>query len=322
MKKIAVIFNGGTISMKVDERIKAAVPSLTGEEIMSMVTGIEEYAEIESYSFSSMPSPHMTFEMMLKLSEFSKELLNREDIDGVVITHGTDTLEETAYLLDLTINSDKPVVITGAMRSGSELGYDGPSNLAASICTAISEDAKGRGVLVCFNGELNSASEVIKANSMALNAFRTPNFGPIGIVDNNKVIFYRETKKTEKYNVEEIKSDVALIKCVADMDSSFIEFVIDKGYGGIIIEALGRGNVPPRMVEGIKKALDKEIPVVVVSRCFEGRVHESYGYEGGGKMLKDLGVIFGDTLPGQKARIKLALAINSNIKKEEIEKQF
>lgn len=113
MKKIAVIFNGGTISMKVDERIKAAVPSLTGEEIMSMVTGIEEYAEIESYSFSSMPSPHMTFEMMLKLSEFSKELLNREDIDGVVITHGTDTLEETAYLLDLTINSDKPVVITG-----------------------------------------------------------------------------------------------------------------------------------------------------------------------------------------------------------------
>ena len=322
MKKIAVIFNGGTISMKVDERIKAAVPSLTGEEIMSMVTGIEEYAEIESYSFSSMPSPHMTFEMMLKLSEFSKELLNREDIDGVVITHGTDTLEETAYLLDLTINSDKPVVITGAMRSGSELGYDGPSNLAASICTAISEDAKGRGVLVCFNGELNSASEVIKANSMALNAFRTPNFGPIGIVDNNKVMFYREAKKSEKYEVKEINKDVAVIKCVADMDSTLIDFVVEKGFGGIVIEALGRGNVPPKMVEGIKSALNKEIPVVIVSRCFEGRVHESYGYEGGGKMLKDLGVIFGDTLPGQKARIKLALAINSTIDKEEIKKQF
>ena len=99
MKKIAVIFNGGTISMKVDERIKAAVPSLTGEEIMSMVTGIEEYAEIESYSFSSMPSPHMTFKTMLELSEFSKELLNREDIDGVVITHGTDTLEEITEIM-------------------------------------------------------------------------------------------------------------------------------------------------------------------------------------------------------------------------------
>lgn len=322
MKKIAVVFNGGTISMKVDERIKAAVPTLTGEEIMSMVTGIEEFADIESYSFSSLPSPHMTFKTMLELSKFTKELLDRNDIDGVVITHGTDTLEETAYLLDLTIKSEKPVVITGAMRSGSELGYDGPSNLAASICTAISDDAKKRGVLVCFNGELNSASEVTKANSMALNAFRTPNFGPIGIVDNNKVMFYRETKSTEKYDVEEIKSDVALIKCVVDMDSSFIEFVIDKGYGGIVIEALGRGNVPPKMVDGIKSALNKGIPVVVVSRCFEGRVHESYGYEGGGKMLKDLGVIFGDTLPGQKARIKLALAINGTINKEEIKKQF
>lgn len=322
MKKIAVIFNGGTISMKVDERIKAAVPSLTGEEIMSMVTGIEKFAEIESYSFSSMPSPHMTFKTMIELSNFTKEILKREDISGVVITHGTDTLEETAYLLDLTIDSDKPVVITGAMRSGSELGYDGPSNLAAAICTAISEDSIGRGVLVCFNGELNSASEVTKANSMALNAFRTPNFGPIGIVDNNKVMFYRDAKNTEKYEVQEIKKDVALIKCVVDMDSTFIDFVVEKGFGGIVIEALGRGNVPPKMVSGIKNALEKGLPIVVVSRCFEGRVHESYGYEGGGKMLKDLGVIFGDTLPGQKARIKLALAINSGIDKEEIKNHF
>ncbi|EKY26643.1 L-asparaginase, type II [Clostridium celatum DSM 1785] len=322
MKKIAVVFNGGTISMKVDERIKAAVPSLTGEEIMSMVTGIEEFAEIESYSFSSMPSPHMTFKTMIKLSKFIKELLERDDIDGVVITHGTDTLEETAYLLDLTINSNKPIVITGAMRSGSELGYDGPSNLAASICTAISDDAKGRGVLVCFNGELNSASEVTKANSMALNAFRTPNFGPIGIVDNNKVMFYRETKNTETYDVSDIKKDVALIKCVADMDSTLMDFVIEKGFGGIVIEGLGRGNVPPKMVEGIKRAIEKEVPVVIVSRCFEGRVHESYGYEGGGKMLKDLGVIFGDTLAGQKARIKLVLAINSGLSYEKIRDIF
>lgn len=322
MKKIAVIFNGGTISMKVDERIKAAVPSLTGEEIMSMVTGIEEYAEIESYSFSSMPSPHMTLETMLKLSKFTTELVEREDIDGVVITHGTDTLEETAYLLDLTVRTKKTVVVTGAMRSGSELGYDGPFNLATSICTAISDEAVGRGVLVCFNGELNSASEVTKANSMALNAFRTPNFGPIGIVDNDNVIFYRDANYSEKYDVSEIKKQVALIKCVVDMDSSYIDYLIEKGCGGIVIEALGRGNVPPKMVDGIKKATELNIPVVVVSRCFEGRVFESYGYEGGGKQLKDLGVIFGDTLPGQKARIKLILAINSGMNIHEVARAF
>ncbi|MBU3104103.1 asparaginase [Clostridium gasigenes] len=322
MKKIAVVFNGGTISMKIDERIKAAVPSLTGEEIMSMVTGIEEFAEVESYNFSSMPSPHMSVEIMLELSKFVEELLNREDIDGVVITHGTDTLEETAYLLDLTLKTEKVVVITGSMRSSSELGYDGPFNLAASICTAISEEAKGRGVLVCFNGDLNSATEVTKANSMALSAFRTPNFGPIGMVDNNKVLFYRNVQKTNTYEVEELRGEVALVKCVAGMDSSYINFIIDKGDKGIVIEAMGRGNVPPKMIPGIKRAINKNIPVVIVSRCFEGRVFESYGYEGGGKMLKDLGVIFGDTLPGQKARIKLILAIGAKLKLEEIRNSF
>lgn len=322
MKKIAIIFNGGTISMKIDEKIKAAVPSLSADEIMSMIPGVEDYAEIEAYTFSSMPSPHMTLETMLKLSKFTTELVEREDIDGVVITHGTDTLEETAYLLDLTVKTKKPVVVTGAMRSGSELGYDGPFNLATSICTAISDEAVGRGVLVCFNGELNSASEVTKANSMALNAFRTPNFGPIGIVDNDNVIFYRDANHLEKYDVSKIEKQVALIKCVVDMDSSYIDYLIEKGYGGIVIEALGRGNVPPKMVEGIKKAIELEIPVVVVSRCFEGRVFESYGYEGGGKQLKNLGVIFGDTLPGQKARIKLILAINSGMNIHEVARVF
>ena len=322
MKKIAIIFNGGTISMKIDEKIKAAVPSLSADEIMSMIPGVEDYAEIEAYTFSSMPSPHMTLETMLKLSKFTTELVERDDIDGVVITHGTDTLEETAYLLDLTVKTKKPVVVTGAMRSGSELGYDGPFNLATSICTAISDEAVGRGVLVCFNGELNSASEVTKANSMALNAFRTPNFGPIGIVDNDNVIFYRDANHLEKYDVSKIEKQVALIKCVVDMDSSYIDYLIEKGYGGIVIEALGRGNVPPKMVEGIKKAIELEIPVVVVSRCFEGRVFESYGYEGGGKQLKNLGVIFGDTLPGQKARIKLILAINSGLNIHEVARVF
>ena len=247
---------------------------------------------------------------MLKLSKSVQELLDREDIEGVVVTHGTDTLEETAYLLDLTIESEKPVIVTGAMRSSSELGYDGPANLAASICTAISDEAKGRGVLVCFNGEVNSAREVTKANSMALNAFRTPNFGPIGIVDNNNVIFYRNCPVRKHVKIDEIDAKVALIKCASGMDSSFIDYAIDTGHHGIVIEALGRGNIPPEMVPGVKRALENNIPVVVVSRCFEGRVFESYGYEGGGKHLRDLGVIFGDTMPGQKVRIKLMAALS------------
>jgi L-asparaginase len=322
MKKVAIVFNGGTISMKVDPRVQAAVPSLSGEEIVAMVTGIEKYAYIESYNFSNVPSPFVTPNDMMKLSKYVKDLLDREDIDGVVVTHGTDSLEETAYLLDLTIQNDKPVVVTGAMRSSSELGYDGPANLSAAICTAISEEARGKGVLVCMNGELNSASEVTKANSMSLSAFKSPGFGPLGIVDNNQVIFYRDNLTRHHIDTDIVESKVSLIKCVSGMDSRFIDFCIDQGDKGIIIEGMGRGNIPPKMVDGIKRALNKGIIVVLVSRCFEGRVLDTYGYNGGGKELRNLGVIFGDNLPGQKARIKLMLALGMTSNKEEIKEIF
>ncbi|WP_297435077.1 asparaginase [uncultured Clostridium sp.] len=322
MKKIAIIFNGGTISMTVDENIQAAVPNLTGEEIMAKVTGIERFAKIESHNFSSLPSPHMTVEFMLELGKKVEELTNRDDIDGVVVTHGTDTLEETSFLVDLMLNTKKPVIFTGAMRSSSELGYDGPANLAASICTAVSEEAWGRGVLICFNGELNSAKEVTKANSMALNAFRTPNFGPIGIVDNNSVLFYRKVKDNEFIDVDEINEKVAIIKCCASADSDFINFAIDTGYKGIVIEGLGRGNVPPTMVEGIQRAINENIPVILTSRCFEGRVFGSYGYDGGGQQLKNMGVIFGESMPSQKARIKLILMLSAGKTLKEIETSF
>ena len=322
IKKVAVIFNGGTITMKVDPRIQAAVPTLTGEEIMSMVTGIEKFAQVESYTFSNLPGPHMTPEIMLELSRYVQMTLAREDITGVVVTHGTDSLEETAYLLDLTINNEKPVVVTGSMRNSSELGYDGPANLAASICTVISDEAKNRGVLVCLNDELNCASEVTKANSMSLDTFKSPNFGPIGIIDSNEVIFYRDSLKKQHILTEEIESKVDLIKCAAGMDSKYIDFCLSEGAKGLVIEAMGRGNIPPYMVDGVKRAIEKGVPVVLVSRCFQGRVLDSYGYHGGGKELRNIGVIFGDNLPGQKARIKLMVALSKTSVLKEIKNIF
>ncbi|MBO1263747.1 asparaginase [Proteiniclasticum sp. SCR006] len=322
MKKIIVIFNGGTISMKVDPKIKAAVPSLTGEEIMHMVTGIEKHAEVISYNFSSFPSPHMTLEKMMELRAFTLKVIQDDQPDGVVITHGTDTLEETAFLFDLTIDTEIPIVFTGAMRSGSELGYDGPSNLAQSIVTASSKESRNRGVLVCLNGELNAAQEVTKTNSLSLNAFRTPTFGPLGIVDNNRVIYYRSNDIRQVHDIDHLVSNVELVKTVAGMDSSYLKFLVDKGTKGIVIEAFGRGNVPPQMVEGIRYALSQKVHVVIVSRCYEGRVFGSYGYEGGGKHLRNMGVIFGDALPGQKARIKLMVALSIYDDPEDVREWF
>ncbi|KGG79766.1 asparaginase [Caloranaerobacter azorensis H53214] len=309
-KKVAVIFTGGTISMKIDPRIDAAIPALSSEEILAMVTNIEKFAEIEIINFAKLPGPHMTPNKMMELAKLVKETIRRDDITGVVVTHGTDTLEETAYLLDLTIKSEKPIIVVGAMRNGSELGYDGPSNLSASICTAISEKAKGRGVLVVMNNEVNAASEVTKTNTLSLNTFKSPEFGPLGIVDNDEVIFYRDIINHEHIETDSIEPKVALIKCAVGMDDDIINFCIETGYKGIVIEALGRGNVPPDMVKGIKKAIENDIPVVIVSRCPTGRVLDTYGYPGAGRTLRQLGAIFGNNLPGQKARIKLMLALS------------
>ncbi|MGJ0848535.1 asparaginase [Tissierella praeacuta DSM 18095] len=309
--KVAIIFTGGTISMKIDPRIHAAIPALTSEEIISMVTNIENFSEIEVINYANIPSPHITPSMMMEIADLVKQTITRDDITGVIVTHGTDTLEETAYLLDLIIKTEKPIVVVGAMRNSSELGYDGSSNLSAALCTAISNKARNKGVLVVMNNEVNAASEVTKTNTLSLDTFKSPEFGPLGIVDNDEVIFYRDIISHQFIDTNIIEEKVGLIKSVPGMESDILDFYINSGYKGIVIESLGRGNLPPQMIPGIKKAISQNIPVVMVSRCPTGRVLDSYGYEGGGKHLRELGVIFGGNLPGQKIRIKLMLALGS-----------
>ncbi|SCJ32529.1 Probable L-asparaginase [uncultured Clostridium sp.] len=308
-KKVAIVFTGGTISMTVDEKIGAAIPSLSGEQIMSMVTNIDKVADIEVYNFDEIPGPHMTPEKMLNLRNFINDILLSDDISGVVVTHGTDSLEETAYFLDLTLDSPKPVIVTGAMRSSDELGYDGPSNLAAAVCTAISDEAYNKGVLVVLSNEVLLASEATKTNTLTLNTFKSLTCGPLGIIDCDKLVLSRDIVNRQTIVVDKVEPDVALIKSGVGMDESFIKFAADKGCKGIIIEAMGRGNIPPGMLKGVEYARSKNIPVVIATRCHSGRVFDSYGYLGSGRDLRNLGCIFAGDLPGQKARIKLMVAL-------------
>lgn len=321
-KKVAVIFTGGTISMKVDKRIEAAIPALSGSEIMSMVTNIDTIADVEEINFGSFPGPHMTPKRILELAKLTRETLAREDIDGVVITHGTDTLEETAYFLDLSIKSEKPVVFVAAMRNNSELGNDGPANLAAAICTATSDDSKNKGVLIVLNNEVNSAREATKMHTLSLNTFKSPEFGPLGIIDGSEVIYYRNIVAHEWLETDQIEERVMLLKSYVGMDSELIDYCMQQGYKGFVIEAMGRGNLPPATLPGIKRAVENGIPVIIVSRCPMGRVLDSYGYEGGGRTLKNAGAIFGFNLNGQKARIKLMLALGKGLSMKELEKVF
>ncbi|MGM0395513.1 MAG: asparaginase [Bacillota bacterium] len=321
-KKIAIIFTGGTIAMKIDPKLHAAIPALNADEIVSNLKNIEDIADFKIINYANLPSPHITPSIMMEIYHLVSENLSDPTIDGVIITHGTDTMEETAYMLDLLVDSDKPVVLVGAMRNFSELGYDGSSNLSAAICTAASDQSKGRGVLVVMNNEVNAASQVTKTNTLSLDTFKSPEFGPLGIVDNDEVIYYRSIVSKQILGSEKLEEKVALIKSGAGMESDMIDFCIDSGYKGIVIEAMGRGNLPPAVVPGIKRAIEKNIPIVLVSRCNTGRVLYTYGYEGGGKQLRDMGVIFGGNLPGQKARMKLMLILGKTNDYEETKELF
>jgi L-asparaginase len=309
-KQIAIFFTGGTISMKYDPAIGAAVPALSGSEILANVPGLPDIADVEIIDFGRLPGPHMVPRVMMDLSLQVRETLARTDIDGVVITHGTDTLEETAYLLDLTVTSEKPVVLVGAMRVISDVGWDGPSNLLTAIRVACSENARNLGVLVVLNDLVNGAADATKTHTESFDAFQSPNFGPLGVVDKGELVIRRTPLQREHLDASEIVEPVYLIKMAAGTDGLLIDASTDAGARGIVLEALGRGNVPPECVPSIERAIERGIPIVLTSRCLRGRVFESYGYAGGGKHLRNLGVIFADYLSGQKARIKLALALS------------
>jgi L-asparaginase len=321
-KRIAMYFTGGTISMRYDPGIGAAVPALSGREIIDNVPGLADVADVEIFDFGRFPGPHMTPARMIQLSIEVRATLSRSDIAGVVITHGTDTLEETAFLMDLTVASEKPVVLAGAMRTSSEVGWDGPSNLLAASRVASSESARGLGALVVMNDTVLAASEATKTHSESFDSFQSPNFGPLGVIDKGEVIIRRSMPGRAHISTTRIAEPVWLLKAASGFDSTLIDACMDAGAKGLVIEALGRGNLPPDSVAGIERALSESVPVALTSRCLRGRVYESYGYAGGGKHLRNLGVIFADFLNGQKARIMLSLSLSVTDKPDEIRELF
>ncbi len=322
MKKIVVILTGGTIAMKIDPKLGAAIPSPMADELMENVKAHIHGIFIEEREIFNIPSPHVTPDRMVQIRNEVVEALKEDDVIGIIVTHGTDTLEETAYYLDVTVDNKKPIVVTGAMRNASELGYDGALNLTASIATILNDESKGLGTLVVMNNEVHSAAQVTKTNTLSVNTFKSPELGPLGIIDNDEVLYYRREKSVNKCIIDKMEKKVGLIKMASGIESDVINFYIDRNYKGIVIEALGRGNVPPETMPGIKKAIARQIPVVLVSRCATGRVLGSYGYEGGGKQLFEEGVINGGYLPGHKARIALMALVAADKKRKEIEEFF
>ncbi len=309
MKNLLIVFVGGTFSMKIDRKTRAAVPYFHGQELLEKIPEANDYANISIYEFGNYPGPHMTPELMLELSTNVKKFVDKKEVDGVIITHGTDTLEETAYFLDLTVKTEKPIVVIGTMKTSTEPDWDGPRNLLDAIHVCNNPYSDGIGVLVCLNGEINAASEVTKTHTEDIETFHSLDFGALGFVDGGKVFFNRVPRKLETIETQKVVSNVDLIKAYAGMDEKFFKLSADSGVEGIVVEAMGVGNVPPAAFNGIEYAVKKDIPVVLVSRCPAGETLDIYGYPGAGKWLKQIGVIFSDYLNGQKARIKLIICL-------------
>jgi L-asparaginase len=294
--------------MRIDPATGAAVPALAGDEIVARVPGLRKDAHLTLEDYARLPGPHVTPEWMWRLKQRVAALLADRRIDGVVITHGTDTIEETAYLLDLTLGSDKPVVLCGAMRTISDVGWDGPANLRTAVRTAVHDDARGRGVLVAVGEQVHSASEATKVHTQNLAAFRSPR-GPIGQLDHGRVMFLRPAHRSEPLKAKRLVPDVDLHVMAAGTDPALLRASLARGARGLVIEGTGCGNLPPSVLPIVQKARARRIPIVLVSRCAEGRVAPLYGYAGGGLQLREWGLIFGGDLPGHKARIKLMVAL-------------
>ena len=315
---IGLLFTGGTISMRLDPVTGGAVPALSAQEIVAQVPGIRSVDAIEVEDFSRLPGPHVTPDQMWRLARRAASWLERPDIDGLVITHGTDTIEETAYLLDLVLTSDKPVVLVGAMRTISDPSWDGPGNLIAAARVAAAPASRGHGVLVVMDEQILAAREVRKMHTESSGSFGTPEFGPLGVVDDGVVIFRRaplpkpgwsDPQAESGLRVSRLDTNVELIQAYTGMHDRVVRRVFADGVRGLAVIGFGRGNVPPVIVPALAEAIQDGAIVTISSRCIAGRVRPRYGYDGGGLRLAEIGAVLAGDLSGAKARLLQMVAL-------------
>ncbi|HEH8162227.1 TPA: asparaginase [Staphylococcus aureus] len=320
MKHLLVIHTGGTISMSQDQSNKVVTNDINPISMHQDV--INQYAQIDELNPFNVPSPHMTIQHVKQLKDIILEAVTNKYYDGFVITHGTDTLEETAFLLDLILGIEQPVVITGAMRSSNEIGSDGLYNYISAIRVASDDKARHKGVMVVFNDEIHTARNVTKTHTSNTNTFQSPNHGPLGVLTKDRVQFHHMPYRQQALENVNDKLNVPLVKAYMGMPGDIFSFYSREGIDGMVIEALGQGNIPPSALEGIQQLVSLNIPIVLVSRSFNGIVSPTYAYDGGGYQLAQQGFIFSNGLNGPKARLKLLVALSNNLDKAEIKSYF
>jgi L-asparaginase len=311
---VVLIATGGTISMEIDPIKHGPAPKISGEDLLALVPQVTNYATVEVTNFTKVPSDYMDPILWTALTRTINSTLARAEVAGVIISHGTDTLEESAYWLDLTVDSEKPVVLFGAQRNASESGFDGPRNLLNAVRIAAEPRSRGKGTLVAMNGQINAAREVTKTHTSSVETFKSGDFGFLGGVDFDRIVYWRAPLRRQHVPIKTDKMPyIEIVLMYGGADGYLIRSALDHGAQGLVIESLGWGNVNKPMFTAIKDAIGNKVPVVITSRVPNGRVLPNYPWEGGGRTLVDAGAVMGDDLSPQKARILLMLLLQNGV---------
>ncbi len=315
---IGLIFTGGTISMKLDPATGAAVPAMGADDLIAEIPAVRDVADFAVEDFSRLPGPHVTPDHMWRLARRAAAWLDRPDVDGLVVTHGTDTIEETACLLDLVLVSTKPVVLVGAMRTVSDPSWDGPANLLAAARVAASPSSQGRGVLIVMDEHILPARETRKVHTESSRSFAAPEFGPVGVVDAGAVIYRRGPLARPGWHAPEaepglrvgrLETRVELLATWTGMHDEVVRSVGTRGSRGLALVAFGRGNVPPSIMPALTDLIRRDVLVTVSSRCLAGRVGPRYGYAGAGLRLQQAGALLAGDLAAPQARLLQMVAL-------------
>ncbi len=309
LPKVVIVATGGTIAMKLDPKTGGLVPAVSGEDLVASVPGLKDIAEVEVVDFSNVPSDYYAPQKWFELSQKVNEILARADVSGVIITQGLDAMEETAYFLDLTNKTDKPIVCTGAKRDASQWDTDGPRNILNSVRVVIAKEAIGQGAMVVLNSQINAAREVIDTSKERYETFKSGQAGFLGYADEDRILFIRKSLRRQTLPITGTPPPVDIVAMYGGADGKFIDKAIESGTQAIVVVAEGIGNVNEEIYEAIKRARGKGIPVVISSWVPDGRVRPKYAFKGGSKTLAELGVVFANDLSPKKARILLMIAM-------------
>jgi L-asparaginase len=320
---VLAVFTGGTISCTLDPESNLPSPTLNGQEILAMAPQITEFADVIVDDFGKFPGPQMSPGRVLSLARRISAAADGGAVDGVVVTHGTDTMEETAFLLDRLLDLEQPVVMLGSMKLASDPCRDGPANILSACRVAVHPESRNRGVMVVMSDSIHSADHVVKIHAESLDAFASPEVGPVGAVDRGQVIYFHPPYRSRlpKSTVGRLDKRVDIVRAYPGADGRLVAASLDAGAEGLVVEGLGRGNLTPELATAVIDAVDT-IPVVLTTRCLKGRAAPMYGYVGGAAHLRNAGAIFSDLLAGNKARLLLMLLLEQGVDRATLQRVF